>query len=162
MYLFTPPYAIVAHIISAGVAPLHCALAPHSPRLISPRFLFSSTCEIPPSEKCSRECHAFSSDGVHSHLAFSASRSAAPPTNPGLPIGRPKQVHLFRFLRPPRAYNSLRTFAGPSAMHAPSFLSLFSSQIPARSSSIRPEVEKNHVDFRCSGSSISSLILKRV
>ena len=75
-YGFLAAAAIVTHIISTGVTPLHCALASHSPQLISPRFLFSSTREIPPSEKCSRECHAFSSDGVHSHLAFSASRSA--------------------------------------------------------------------------------------
>ena len=41
-------------------------------------------------------------------------------------------------------------------MHAPSFLSLFSFEIPPRPSSIRPEIDKNHVDLRCSGSSVSS------
>ena len=55
--LFTPPHAITAYIISVGTSSSHSASAPPSPRLISPRFLFSSTRKIPPSEKCSRECH---------------------------------------------------------------------------------------------------------
>src|SRR5438477_11091828 len=55
------------------------------------------------------------------------------------------QVHPRpRFLAHP-SIDSNRTFARASAMHAPSFLSPFSLQIPAGSRSIRPESEKNHV-----------------
>src|SRR5438552_7348790 len=65
-------------------------------------------------------------------------------------------VHRFPSSLLSPSSDSHRTFAGPSAMHGPSFLSLLSFEIPPRSSSIRPEVEKNHVDLRCSGSSVSS------
>jgi hypothetical protein len=66
-------HAITAYIISEGTTPSHSAPAPPSPRLVSPRFLFSSTRKIPPSEKRLRESHALLSDGVH---AFSSKRDS--------------------------------------------------------------------------------------
>src|SRR5437879_4465307 len=72
--LFILSHAITAYIISVGASLSHSAPAPPSLRLISPRFIFS-TCKMLPSEECSREYHPFSSEGVHSHLAFSAFRS---------------------------------------------------------------------------------------
>jgi hypothetical protein len=52
---------ILPYIIPAGVLPSHCPTVPHSPPSFSPTFLASSAREIPPTDKSSRECHAFSS-----------------------------------------------------------------------------------------------------
>ena len=64
-------------------------------------------------------------------------------------------VHpLQRFLTLPSP-DSNWTFAHMSTMHAISFQSPFSFQPVPYSSSIHTESEKNHLDFRCSGSSFS-------
>jgi hypothetical protein len=73
-YVFTS-CALIAHIISARASSSWCAPAPHSPRLISPPLLLSSTRELAPSENRSLECHACELDGVQSHVALSAFRS---------------------------------------------------------------------------------------
>src|SRR5579859_3402590 len=78
--IFFASCTILPCIIPTGVLPSHCPTVPHSPPSISPTFLASSTREIPPTDRSSRECHAL-------RLHLRRSMICAAPT-------RPRMSHL--------------------------------------------------------------------